>query len=198
VDGGPERTIPRPGGAITGSEAGPNRRGAELAGLATPEGGMTARDLLEGDGAADCAVLVVAGSDFGAGAHDPETVARLRRAGTLVVLGWADTPLAREADVALPLATHAETSGTFVNVERRLQRFERAFPAPGQARPGVEVLGDLLSRFDDEWSDQVTPGEVFDKMAADLPAFSGLAWEEIPATGAPLQAPSIEPEPAPV
>jgi predicted molibdopterin-dependent oxidoreductase YjgC len=62
----------------------------------------------------------------------------------------------------------------------------------------VEVLGDLLSRFDDEWSDEVTPGEVFDKMAADLPAFSGLAWEEIPATGAPLQAPSIEPEPAPV
>jgi NADH-quinone oxidoreductase subunit G len=198
VDGGPERTIPRPSGAITGSEAGPNRRGAELAGLVTPEGGMTARDLLEGDGAANCAVLVVADSDFGAGAHDPETVARLRRAGTLVVLGWADTPLAREADVALPLATHAETSGTYVNVERRLQRFERAFPAPGQARPGVEVLGDLLSRFDDEWSDEVTPGEVFDKMAADLPAFSGLAWEEIPATGAPLQAPSIEPEPAPV
>ncbi|HSL83416.1 MAG TPA: 2Fe-2S iron-sulfur cluster-binding protein, partial [Thermoanaerobaculia bacterium] len=26
VDGGPERTIPRPGGAISGSEAGPNRR----------------------------------------------------------------------------------------------------------------------------------------------------------------------------
>jgi len=197
VDGGPERTIPRPGGAISGSEAGPNRRGAELAGLATPEGGLSARDLVEGDGAADCAVLVVADSDFGAGAHEPETVARLRRAGTLVVLGWADTPLAREADVALPIATHAETSGTFVNVENRLQRFERAFPAPGQSRPGVEVLGDLLSRFGGEWSDEVTPGEVFDRMAADQPAFSGLAWEEIPATGAALQAPTEFPEPEP-
>lgn len=196
VDGGPERTIPRPGTDITGSEAGPNRRGAELAGLATPEGGMSARDLIEGEGASRCAVLVVADSDLGRGAHDPETVARLRQAETLVVLGWADTPLAREADVALPLATHAETSGTFVNVEHRLQRFERAFPAPGQARQGVEALGDLLACFDDAWSDEVTPGEVFDRMAADVPAFSGLAWAELPATGASLQAPSESPEPA--
>ena len=196
VDGGPARTIPRPQGEITGSEAGPNRRGAELAGLATPEGGMTARELLQGDGAARCAVLVVADSDFGAGAWEPETVARLRRAKRLVVLGWADSPLAREADVALPIATHAETSGTFVNVERRLQRFERSFPPPGLVRPGVEVLGDLLSRFDGSWSDETTPAEVFARLAAARPAFSGLAFDDLPATGTPLAAPAEEPEAA--
>jgi predicted molibdopterin-dependent oxidoreductase YjgC len=53
-----------------------------------------------------------------------------------VVLGWADSPLARAADVALPITTHAETGGTFVNVERRLQRFDRAFPAPGVCARG--------------------------------------------------------------
>ncbi|HUF78594.1 MAG TPA: 2Fe-2S iron-sulfur cluster-binding protein [Thermoanaerobaculia bacterium] len=196
ADAGPERTIPRPQGPISGTETGPNRRGAELAGLATPEGGMTAADLLEGDGAARCAVLVVADSHFGAGAYEPETVARLRRAKRLVVLGWADSPLARAADVALPIATHAETGGTFVNVERRLQRFDRAFPAPGGVRPGVEVLGDLLSRFDASRSDQVTPAEVFDRMAAELPAFSGLTFDDLPAIGTPLQAPAEEPQEA--
>lgn len=200
VDSGPERTIPRPQGSVSGSEAGPNRRGAELAGLGTPEGGMTARELVEGDAAGRCGVLVVADSDFGAAAHDPEAVERLRRAELLVVLGWADTPLARAADVALPVATHAETSGTFVNVEHRLQRFERAFPAQGQARPRVEVLGDLLGRFaqpdEAEWNDQVTPGQVFDRMADAIPALADLGFDELPATGAPLQAPEARREPA--
>lgn len=196
VDGAPERTIPRPQGDVTGSEAGPNRRGVEMAGMATPEGGMSARDLLEGDGAGRSAVLVVAGSDFGAGAYEPSTVARLREARFLVVLGWADSPLAQAADVALPLATHAEKSGTFVNVEYRLQRFDRAFPGPGQVRPGVEVLGELLARFDGAWAGEVAPGRAFEALAAEVPAFSGLSLGDLPATGTPLQAPSQTKEPA--
>ena len=196
VDGAPERTIPRPQGDVTGSEAGPNRRGVEMAGMATPEGGMSARDLLEGDGAGRSAVLVVAGSDLGAGAYEPSTVARLREARFLVVLGWADSPLAQAADVALPLATHAEKSGTFVNVEYRLQRFDRAFPGPGQVRPGVEVLGELLARFDGAWAGEVGPGRAFEALAAEVPAFSGLSLGDLPATGVPLQAPSQTKEPA--
>lgn len=186
VDSGPERTIPNVKGGITGREAAPNRRGAELAGL-TPQGeAMTAEDLLEGDGAARCAVLVVAESDFGQGAHHPETVARLRQARFLIVLGWADTPLAREADVALPVATHAEKEGTFVNVEWRLQRFEKAFPAPSLVRTGVEVLGEILSRFQAGWAGLST-AQVFDRLAATVPAFAGLAFQKIPAEGVILQ-----------
>ena len=112
------------------------------------------------------------------------------------VVGWADSRLAQAADVALPIATHAETGGTFVNVERRLQRFDRAFPPPGLVRPGVEVLGGLLERFDRSWSDEATPAGVFDRMAAGLPAFSGLAFDDLPATGTPLAAPAEAPEPA--
>jgi predicted molibdopterin-dependent oxidoreductase YjgC len=187
VDRGPERTIPTAKGGISGAEAGPNRRGAELAGLASREGGFGARDLLEGDAAGKCAVLVVADSDLGAAAHDPETVRRLREAGTLIVFGWADTPLAEAADVALPLATHAETEGTFVNVEHRLQRFDRAFPAPGQARQGVRVFADLLSRFDDAWSDEITAAEVFDRLAEELAPFAGLDFRHLPADGVQLE-----------
>jgi len=225
VDLGPERHIPNLQGGVTGNEAAPNRRGAELAGLGapaapappagtpppaaptppgtpgtprTPEtpgtsentaGAIDAESLLHGDAAARCAVLVVCDSDFGAGAHDPATVARLRRAQALIVFGWADSLLAQAADVALPVANHAEKDGTFVNVEWRVQRFERAFPPPGQARPAVEALSELLARYDPRWANLTAPA-VFDRLAAAVPAFAGLSWRHLPATGAALDLPA--------
>jgi NADH-quinone oxidoreductase subunit G len=214
VDIGPQRSIPRPQGPITGSEAGPNRRGVELAGLGEPseeslEGDrmnrIGARELLEGDGAKRSAVLVVAGSHF-EGAYEPEVVARLREAKTLVVLGWSDSPLARAADIALPIATHAETSGTFVNVENRLQRFERAFPAPAQVREGVDVLGELLARLEGrDGHIEATPADVFARMAdeivglrdlaelADMADMASVAFDDLPATGVSLGSSGLGP-----
>jgi NADH-quinone oxidoreductase subunit G len=186
VDLGPTWTIPNLKGGITGKEAAPNRRGAELAGLSGGEGeALDHDDLLLGDGASRCSVLVVCDSDFGKAAWSPETVERLRKAKFLVVFGWADSPLAKAADLALPVPTHTEKTGTFVNVEYRLQRFAAAYPPAGQDRPLVDVLTDLLSRFDGSWARMQTPA-VFDKLAAEIPAFAGLSWETIPATGTAL------------
>ncbi|HSM51420.1 MAG TPA: molybdopterin-dependent oxidoreductase, partial [Thermoanaerobaculia bacterium] len=188
VDSGPPRRIPNPSGWIEGRDAAPNRRGAELAGLVPGPGGIDASELLVGDGARRCSLLFVADSDFGRAAHDPKVVERLRAAQFLVVMGWADTPLARTADLALPVATHAERDGTFVNVEGRLQRFGAAFPPPSQVREGVSVLVELLARFRPEVAGGGA-GEVFAEMAARRPAFSGRAWGSLPATGS-LLAPS--------
>ncbi len=185
VDSGPARSIPNPAGGVTGRDASPNRRGAELAGLVPGAAGIDAEALLLDGAAARCAVLVVADSDFGKAAHDPKVVERLREAAVLVVMGWADTPLARVADIVLPAATHAEREGTFVNVDWRLQRFERAYPAPAQVRPALEILADLLSRFDAKWS-TVTPATVFDLLAEEVAEFSGLRYQDIPATGQPV------------
>jgi predicted molibdopterin-dependent oxidoreductase YjgC len=73
-----------------------------------------------------------------------------------------------------------------------VQRFERAFPAPGQTRTTVEVLSDLLSRVDPAWAN-LSPGKVFDRIAAELPAFAGLNWHDLPATGATLNVPGAAP-----
>jgi NADH-quinone oxidoreductase subunit G len=197
VDIGPERTIPNLKGGITGREAAPNRRGAELAGLTPgeiPEGNVIdVDDLILGDAAARCGALVVCDSDFSATAYAPETIEKLRRAKFLVVFGWADSPLAKMADVAIPTPTHAEKDGTFVNVEWRLQKFDRAYPAPGQVRPAVDILVELLSRFDPQrWGKLDTPA-VFDRLAAELPAFAGLSWRALPATGVALNVPQAQP-----
>jgi predicted molibdopterin-dependent oxidoreductase YjgC len=182
VDSGPARRIPNPAGGITGRDAAPNRRGAELAGLVPGEGGFDAERLLLEDAAQQCATLFVADSDFGRAAHDPRVVERLRGARFLAVMGWAETPLSRVADLVLPAATHAEREGTFLNVDGRLQRFERAFPPPAQCRPAVEILADLLSRFDGKWA-SVTAPVAFDLMSEETPALAGARWATIPATG---------------
>jgi len=182
VDPGPLWTIPNTKGGISGTEAVPNRRGAELAGLAQ----VDADALIAGiDGSQ---ILIVADSDFGQAAHDPQVVERLRRAKLLIVFGWCDSPLAKAADVALPVATHAEKDGTFVNVEWRLQHFAAAFPAAGQARPLVDALVDLLARFDPAWS-KLSTAQVFDRLAGEHPAFAGLSWDDVPAVGVPLNVP---------
>ena len=205
VDLGAGWTIPNLKGGITGTELAPNRRGAEMflqAGSAALEetlGGTREKpqvldqdELLLGDGASRCSVLVVLDSDFGRAAYTPEVVERLRRARFLVVLGWADSPLAKVADVALSVSTHAEKDGTFVNAEYRVQRFVAAFPAPAQTRPAVEVLSDLLSRFDAKWAG-LTADKVFDRIGSEVPAFAGLSWHTLPATGSALQVPGANP-----
>ncbi|MCH8163329.1 MAG: molybdopterin-dependent oxidoreductase, partial [Proteobacteria bacterium] len=52
------------------------------------------------------------------------------------------------ADVLLPIALFAETSGSYINVEGRLQSFTDAVPPVGEARPAwkiLRVLGNLLN-----------------------------------------------------
>ncbi len=53
------------------------------------------------------------------------------------------------ADVLLPIAPFTETSGTFVNIEGRVQSFYATVNCLGEARPGwkvLRVLGSLLGR----------------------------------------------------
>jgi len=66
-----------------------------------------------------------------------------------------------------------------------LQRFERAFPAPSQARPAVEVLADLLARFDPKWG-SVDAATAFDLLAEEIDRFDGLRWHAIPPHGVRL------------
>ncbi len=60
---------------------------------------------------------------------------------------FASPALYELADVLLPIAAFAETSGTFVNASATWQSFAGAVSPPGEARPGwkvLRVLGNLL------------------------------------------------------
>ncbi len=91
-------------------------------------------------------VAVVLGEDpFGTPDLPEELRAGLEAVDLLIAADVVDTATTRAADVVLPLSATAETSGTFTNQERRVQRFRRAV-AP---RPGMEtwqLLCELAAR----------------------------------------------------
>jgi NADH-quinone oxidoreductase subunit G len=62
-----------------------------------------------------------------------------------IAISPQSSPAVDGAKVALPAASYAETSGTFVNFEGIAQRFERALPPRGQALPYLEILARLAA-----------------------------------------------------
>jgi hypothetical protein len=60
-------------------------------------------------------------------------------------------------------------------------------------RAGVEVLSDLLARFEPGWAN-LTAAAAFDRMAGEVPAFAGLQFGRLPATGVELPVPGAGPQ----
>ncbi len=67
------------------------------------------------------------------------------------------------ADVLLPIATFAETSGTYINNEGTVQCFNGAVPPQGEARPAWKVLRVLGNSFDVDGFDYESSTEVYDE-----------------------------------
>ncbi|MCP4201738.1 MAG: molybdopterin-dependent oxidoreductase [bacterium] len=185
---GPERLIPTSNGGLVGSEITPNRRGAELAGLEAPSSAeRTAKMLAGAVNGAHSALLLFDGGRAGLdnALRSPAALEGLRKAETIVVVGWATTELTEIADIVLPIATHAETEGTLVNSQNRIQKFERAFPPPAGVRTGVEALVDLLRKFRPDFAPK-TVADVFGLMATELSALEDVSLTELPASGIQL------------
>ncbi|MBX3181283.1 MAG: (2Fe-2S)-binding protein [Polyangiaceae bacterium] len=73
----------------------------------------------------------------------PCEVEALQRLKRLVLITPFDGPLAGYADVLLPAATWAESTGTFVNFKGMAQESERAIRPEADARPAWKLIGAL-------------------------------------------------------
>ncbi len=97
----------------------------------------------------------------------------------LVVQDILMTKTARMADVVLPAAASwAETDGTVINSERRVQRVRRAVDPPGEARDDIMILRDIANRMGHDW-DFETAEEVWDEVRRLAPKFSGISYERL-------------------
>jgi predicted molibdopterin-dependent oxidoreductase YjgC len=104
----------------------------------------------------------------------------------LVVLDTHFHQTGERADVLLPIATFAETDGTFVNRNGRVQRIRQAFAAPAGARPGWQVISELCAAV----SGSVVladAGAAFTELAAAVPAFRALSYRSLGDLGMPLE-----------
>jgi len=77
---------------------------------------------------------------------DPGLKPAFEKLDFLVVQDIFMTETAQIADVVLPAASYVEKSGTFTNLERRLQQINRAEEPLGEARPDWEILLEVTKK----------------------------------------------------
>ena len=100
-----------------------------------------------------------------------------RFAGFKVYVGHHGDRGAAHADVVLPGATYAEKSGTWVNLEGRVQRGERAVFPPGDAREDWTIFRALSERLGRPLPFDSLAG-LRERMAHDVPALAKLGLVE--------------------
>src|SRR5690606_8628394 len=116
----------------------PNRKGVELAAQGSGLAVKGAADLKAALDSGRVKGALVVGAELPADAD--AIAAGLAKLEACVVLAANTGPVSAAASMLLPLATHAETEGTFVNFEGRFQRFLPAYPPRGQVRGGWSWL----------------------------------------------------------
>ncbi len=121
-----------------------NTVGAQWVGAWPQQGGLNAQQMLLQPPRA----LVVLHAEPGVeAAHAAAARRSLDQCDLVVALtSFADADVPG-ADVLLPVATFAETSGSFVNAQGSVQTFQGVVPAPGLTRPAwkvLRVLGNLM------------------------------------------------------
>jgi NADH-quinone oxidoreductase subunit G len=146
---------------------GANSVGGYLAGAHPLRGGLDARSMLE----QPRQVLMLWNCEPEYDTADPALAAKALASADCVVSFSAFRNGAIEyAHALLPIAPFAETSGTFVSAEGRIQSFNAATHPQGEARPGwkvLRVLGNLLGLPGFEYE---TPEQVRDSALPSIPA----------------------------
>ncbi|CAN5711390.1 hypothetical protein BH24GEM1_BH24GEM1_17180 [soil metagenome] len=160
-------------------ERAPNLAGAELLGYGV-DGGETWREV------SSAGLVIVLDADLG-----PEEEAALAAAPGLVIVLATLMPEARNAEMILPITTMAEENGTYVNRDRRIQRFQQAKAQPGMARPAWWIAGEVLAGPGPDASAPSTAAEAFALLGERWPLFAGITHGDLGYTGRLLaQAPA--------
>ena len=153
-------------------ERAPNLAGAELLGYgANWQAAM--REVL------GAAVTIVLDAELDEADHAALAAAQ----GVVIVLGTVAGDALRHAELVLPVTTMAEENGTYVNRDRRLQRYQQAKSQPGMARPAWWVAGEVLAGPGPSADAPSTASEAFALLGERWPVFAGLSHADLGFTG---------------
>jgi formate dehydrogenase major subunit len=96
----------------------------------------------------------------------------------MVVQDMFVSTTAEFADVILPAAASVEKEGTYVNTERRIQRFYQVMEPLGDSRPDWRILTELAARMGHDWG-YTHPSDIMDEVASISPMFAGVSYERL-------------------
>ena len=168
----------------------PNRTGVKWLGFDPDR-----QRLLDTLQSGDVQVLILMNNDLAA--DDPAFAEALRKVANVVYLTTHDDETAKLATYVLPVATHAEKYGTFINFQGRLQRFYQGYEAPGNAIAEWELLARLGHQAaGGAWQDWKDIEDVWAELRVAHPELGELTWFGLGDDG--FQIPSLgEAQPAP-
>lgn len=109
---------------------------------------------------------------------DPAARSWLRQVETVIYANLFDDGISELADYVLPIQSFAERDGSFVNGERRVQRFYTAQGPIGQALPAWKLFGGLRQEFGAGHLKPSAAAVMLD-MSANVDAFSGISYKEL-------------------
>ncbi|HYO87727.1 MAG TPA: NADH-quinone oxidoreductase subunit NuoG [Candidatus Limnocylindrales bacterium] len=121
-------------------------------------------------------VLIVAQADVMD--DDPQAAEWLARVEHVISLSLWPDDVASNASVALPIQSFAERDGSYMNGERRVQRYYTAQGPMGEAEPVWRALTRLLSRMGRGRAHQ-SAAAVMLEITQQLPQFSGMRYSEL-------------------
>ena len=157
------------------SDKTPNRAGALALHIKGDQKNTKLKKVIEGD----LKVVFVLGNPF-------ETVLEFKEIIKLTQLvihigvfhnSWSDI-----ADVVLPGQFYSEKEGTYTNKDQRVQSTEIAVKALRKTRPEWQIISELSLALGHKISFESIP-QVFNAMAQEAKAFSGLSFDEIGGLG---------------
>jgi len=108
----------------------------------------------------------------------PLTRQALEKVDFLVVQDMFMTETAKLADVVLPAAASLEKDGTFVNTERRIQRFYKAMEPLEDSKPDWEIIQMIANALGANWNYK-HPSEIMDEVAKLCPLFAGVKYSRL-------------------
>lgn len=144
------------------------------------EPGMTYMDIVE-----KCDILHIAGANPMISAPDTNEVKEsLEEKELLVVQDILMTETAELADIILPAAAWSEKNGTVTQVDRRVQKMNKAIEPPGKAKPDWKIFCELASKMDlEEKFDYDSPEEIFEEIREIIPQYEGITYEKLKKAG---------------
>lgn len=161
------------------SDQNPNSKAIELLGLCAQPPLSNIPVIVKGIESGQIRTLIALGENPLQMGIPQDLLGRLDTFVVCDILGNKSTLLAQ---YLLPGVSFAEKQGTFINAKGRVQRFGKAFDPLGNARPECWIFSRLLSDLTGEsWPE--TASALFNKMAAELPAFQSMTWDKLGSIG---------------
>ncbi|MHB1672190.1 MAG: molybdopterin oxidoreductase family protein, partial [Acidiferrobacter sp.] len=141
--------------------------------------GLNNHSMIDAAHAGDLKAMYIIGEDTAVVDADTyHTQRALAKLDFLVVQDIFMSTTAQFADVVLPACPSLEKEGTFVNTERRIQRFERALDPLGESKPDWLILCELAKRFGHRW-DYAGPREIMSEASKVAPILAGVTYDRL-------------------